>query len=71
MGPGSELHFVTGSLSLFLCGGSPTDGGSTQSHTPHLVLGLVFGGSANSLFSGVSEICGGEGEGDGPGRAGM
>ena len=58
------------SLSLSVQG-SPIDGGSTRV-TP-LILSWVWssGGGTNSLFSGVSEICGGEGEGDGSGRAGM
>ena len=30
--------------------GGPMDGGSTQSHALHLVLGLVFGGGTDNLF---------------------
>lgn len=64
---GSELHTLAASLSP----GSPMDGGSTQSHTLHLFLGLVFGGVTNNLFSGVSELHGGESGRDGSGEAGL
>ena len=49
--------------------GAPMNGGSTQSHALHLFLGLVLGGVTYNLFSGVSELHGGERGWDGSGEA--
>lgn len=51
--------------------GAPMNGGSTQSHALHLFLGLVLGGVTYNLFSGVSELHGGERGRDGSGEAGL